>query len=380
MRPPPDTGIIPTSMAAEPHATISATRAQILKDIVSRQAIEAALALHSRGVDRADAALLAAAYHDGAEVDYGFFKGAARDLAGILCGAMKGQPVTLHRTSNMWIQVQGKRARSESYVMAYTEQALPSGAVQRFIGGRYLDTHECRAGQWRLTHRTYVMDWNTNRPSTSAWPDPPVDLKSFVPRGGQGASDPGRTLLATGAAGFKSREDHRMTNNVSTAQIDALIARQACHDLSMAYCRAADRGDEALMASIFHPDATVVSGIKNGSGADFARDITAFVKANLERCFHSVANEWYEIDGDQGVGESYVIAMVSAGGNDIMTGGRYLDAFERRDGLWKIRSRTFVLDWTTTHPTTFEQAGMYAPLTTRGAFGKNDPIYAFWGA
>ena len=167
-------------------------------------------------------------------------------------------------------------------------------------------------------------------------------------------------------------------NAISDQAIDQALSRQALHDLCMAYARAADRGDAELMESLFHEDATVISGIVNGDGKRFARDIVAFVTANLQRAFHSVANEWYEIKGDKAIGESYVIAMVTAGGNDIMTGGRYIDAFERRNGAWKFRSRNFVVDWTTTHPTTFESGGMYAALPTRGCFGKQDPVYAFW--
>jgi len=131
-----------------------------LRKLAAKHAIENALCTHSRGVDRADYNLLASAYHDDATVDYGFFVGPARQLAEILAGAQKGQPVTMHRTSNMWIAVDGDEARSESYVVAAIEQPNPAGAIRCMVGGRYLDSHACRAGTWRLTHRKYVMDWN----------------------------------------------------------------------------------------------------------------------------------------------------------------------------------------------------------------------------
>jgi hypothetical protein len=85
-----------------------------LRELAAKHAIENALSMHSRGVDRADYNLLASAYHDDATVDYGFFSGAARQLAEILAGAQKGQPVTMHRTSNMWIAVDGDEARSKA--------------------------------------------------------------------------------------------------------------------------------------------------------------------------------------------------------------------------------------------------------------------------
>jgi ketosteroid isomerase-like protein len=164
------------------------------------------------------------------------------------------------------------------------------------------------------------------------------------------------------------------------SQLDVALAKQALHELNMAYARAADRADAALMASIFHDDATVVTGLVNGTAADYAVKITSFVRENLERAFHSVANEWYEVRGDRAVGECYVIANATADGTDTLSGGRYIDAYERRNGVWKIASRTFVLDWSQAQPTSYESGGMYASLTTRGCFGKDDPIYAFWNA
>jgi hypothetical protein len=345
---------------------------------VSKGLIRQTLATHSRGVDRAEAPLLDSAYHPGASVDYGFFVGRASELVAALTAAQKTQPVTLHRTSNIWIKVAGERAHSESYVLAYAEQPASGGAAQRFIGGRYLDRHERRGGEWRIVHRHYVMDFNINRPSVSNWLDPPVSLACFAPRGGHGAADPGRALLAQHAASFTSRGAPTVSQ-ISDSTLDAALSREALHELNMAYARAADRADATLMASIFHDEGTVVSGLFNGNAQAYALEITRFVRANLERCFHSVANEWYEIRGDQAVGEIYVIANMTAGAKDTLTGGRYIDAYERRGGTWKIKARTFVLDWTHNAPTSHETGGMYASLTTRGCFGADDPIYAFWG-
>jgi len=349
-----------------------------LRDLVCRQAIANALAVHSRGVDRADENLLGSAYHEHATVDYGFFAGPARELVTVLAASQKAQPVTLHRTSNPWIVVDGDSARSESYVLAYVETLDGNEAMQRLVGGRYLDRHALRDDIWRLTHRTYVMDFNVNLPSTAAWADPPVALSQFVPRGGHGAVDPGRALLTVAAAKFESGGTSRVANPISDEDIDRALSRQALHDLCMAYARGVDRADQELLTSIFHEDATVVSGVVNGSGAKFAAEITAFVKANLERCFHSVANEWFEIRGNRAVGESYVIAVVTAAGNDVLTGGRYLDEFERRAGAWKFANRTFVCDWTLTQPTSYQSDGFYAALSTHGCYGRDDPVYAFW--
>ena len=165
--------------------------------------------------------------------------------------------------------------------------------------------------------------------------------------------------------------------------LDLALSRQALHELSMAYCRGADRADAALLASAFHEDASVVTGAYNGPAAEFARSVTQQIRANLVRCFHSVANEWFQIEGDRAVGESYVIALatrvVDGAEVDSLTGGRYLDRFERRGGAWKIAERVYVQDWNVNQPSTavFDDA-FYGNLKLRGCYGEGDPVFAFW--
>lgn len=343
-------------------------------DLIARHGILNALANHSRGVDRADANLLGSAYHDDATVDYGFYAGPAATLVDILANAQKSALPTLHRTSNCWIQTQGHRATAESYVIAYVEEA----DLQRWVMGRYLDRLECREGDWRLTHRTYVLDGNVNRPNSAARADLPTGFEHFVPAGGKGAADPGRTLLALHAA--SARNTSMTPSENREAALDAALARAEIHDLLMAYARGVDRADEALLASIFTDDSTVISGVVNGPGKDFAQQITAFVSQNLEMCFHSVANEWIDVRGEEAVGEHYVIAQMVQSGTEVLTGGRYIDRYVKHDGKWLIQSRTFVADWNHSHPSTMERDGFYEALTNRGCFGAADPVYAHWAA
>lgn len=170
---------------------------------------------------------------------------------------------------------------------------------------------------------------------------------------------------------------------MSDGSIEDALAKQALHDLVMTYARGADRADEAMLASVFHPDADVVTGVIDGKAPDYARDVVAMVRSNLRSTFHSVANEYYEVSGEKAVGESYVIAHMIAAGDEeteTLTGGRYLDRFEKRDGVWKIAHRTFVLDWSMTRPVTMETTGIYETLTTRGGYAPDDPSVAFWNA
>lgn len=171
-----------------------------------------------------------------------------------------------------------------------------------------------------------------------------------------------------------------MTIDKSTNALEDLVSRDALHRLIMTYCRAADRGDAELMASIFHEDATVVSGVCNGSAAYFAREVTKLIDENLAMCSHSVANTMFDIDGDRAVGECYVIALNrtkdAQAPFETLTAGRYLDRFERRDGVWKILEHVFVEDFRSTRPA--EPAGEKLEGAEYGARGSADPLYRFW--
>lgn len=346
--------------------------------LADRQEIANVLACHSRGVDRADAGLLARCYHDDATVDYRFFAGSASEFATILSAAQRAGPVTLHRTAQMWIETDGARASSESYVMAYASSVGEEGpATQHLICGRYLDRHEKRSGQWRLTHRTYVLDTNLNW--RGGMPLPGLgSLDSQMPVGGHGAADAGIVLLTQARARNMRKGSEPMT--YSEREIDAVISRQQIADLTMAYCRGVDRADASLLAQVFHEDATVVSGAFNGNGRDFALEICRLVEEAYEQTFHSIANQWIEVEGDRAIGETYVIAVSTSRGDertDTLTGGRYIDRYERRGGQWAIAERTFVLDWARREPSTRDMTGgMYAALDLHGLRGQGDPVFS----
>jgi hypothetical protein len=128
----------------------------------------------------------------------------------------------------------------------------------------------------------------------------------------------------------------------------------------------------------------VVSGAFNGNGKQFASEICKLVEATYEQTFHSIANQWIEVNGDGAVGETYVIAAATtrgdgaSGSTETLTGGRYVDRFERRDGRWAIMERTFILDWARTEASTRDMSGaMYGSLDLHGARGEADPSYAF---
>lgn len=352
--------------------TAPEARARLSEDVeafVARSAIATNLARHSRGIDRNDLALLLSVYHPDAEVAYGMFEGRAVDFASFLTDAMAGGPVTSHRTSIRLIRVDGSRARSESSVIAYARTLDGEGWVQRLIGGRYLDRHEQRGGAWRIVHRTYVLDWNANMPSREA------KVLGCDPEGAQRERDPAHRHFLD----FRGRSAGD-GGGMSTATLEEALAKQALHDLVTTYARGVDRADETLIGSVFHADAETMMGVFDGPAPGYIHGVAAMIRDHLKSCFHSIGNEYFEVDGDRAVGETYVIAhMLSGDGREeTLTGGRYLDRFEKRDGVWKISYRRFVQDWNRAQPATMETGGMYEDLRTRGGYAPDDPSIAFW--
>lgn len=154
--------------------------------------------------------------------------------------------------------------------------------------------------------------------------------------------------------------------------------RQALHDLTMTYVTGADRGDAAVMRSAFHPDGRMDTGLADAAIDVYAETMVGRTRSAFRTMFHSITNERYEIAGDRARGECYVSAYALTAGDDaqeIMAGGRYLDRFDRRDGVWKISHRLYVQDWRTSRPAPMPPApgGM-----ARGGFFPDDPAHAFW--
>ncbi len=165
--------------------------------------------------------------------------------------------------------------------------------------------------------------------------------------------------------------------------LQQLEDKQALHELNARYCRAADRADEGLFASLWGNGAQVNYGAFVGPASEFVRVVTAPDDIR-ERTFHSISNEYFEIDGDQARGEIYVIAVSTLNKDgaktDHLVGGRYLDEYEKTGDAWKIARRTFVHEWNMNFPTSAVwDEGLFGMIKLRGSRSKGDPIYALAG-
>lgn len=171
-----------------------------------------------------------------------------------------------------------------------------------------------------------------------------------------------------------------MMVQVEFSVLEEIQARQALHDINTRYCRGADRADAALFGSVWADGAQVDCGPFVGPAADFVRIVTAPDEVRV-RSSHTISNEYFEIDGEQGRGESCVTAVstlnIDGKQVDQLIGGRYLDQYKKVGGEWKIARRTFVLDWNMNMPATAD-AGLFAQFKQCGSRGKADPFFALF--
>ena len=142
-----------------------------IRNVASRQAISDLFARYAHGVDRCDLAVLQSVWWPDAEADFGQGYQNAHGWAAAVIDFLQTMSRTQHMITNLLVTFDSStEAHSQAYVHAYHEIANSSGALQNVVmGGRYLDNLECRNGEWRLLRRRFVLDWNSNVPSTAEW-------------------------------------------------------------------------------------------------------------------------------------------------------------------------------------------------------------------
>ena len=161
-----------------------------------RLAIAETLYLHSRGLDRLDAAVIRDAYWPESEVDYGSYKGNAHVFAELVIGALSQQyELTRHSLSNTLIELSGSSALCESYVHA--GHLLPGAKEELLFYGRYLDKMEKRSSQWKILHRQVVVDWIKRHPVVD---ERDSDAFDALAKGARQDSDPLYSFLQAGEA------------------------------------------------------------------------------------------------------------------------------------------------------------------------------------
>jgi hypothetical protein len=121
------------------------------------------------------------------------------------------------------------------------------------------------------------------------------------------------------------------------ARMRALLDRQEIADCQARIARGADRFDRELYLSACHPDAQVSVGGYTSSAAESFEGGMAGHAAGTIGTLHCLSTSNCDIDGDVAHVETYHIYCArTKDDTSWVATGRYLDQFERRDGVWGL--------------------------------------------
>ncbi|WP_231639104.1 nuclear transport factor 2 family protein [Sphingomonas profundi] len=132
------------------------------------------------------------------------------------------------------------------------------------------------------------------------------------------------------------------------------LDKRACTELIFRLARALDRCDETLLRSLFHEDATDDHGYFKGTAGELADWVFPLLRT-MERTMHTISNVLVDVSGDRAASEAYFVAYhdlrdAEGAAMRMTAAGRYLDRFERRQGVWKFSHRAAVYDWNAMEP------------------------------
>lgn len=143
-----------------------------LAAMLDREEVKAIPHRFARGLDRCDRSLIESCFHPDGIDDHGFFKGNAEEFCEWVMESLKIYDASQHIIATQNVEVSGSKAACESCFIAIHMMPTPDGVKELIVAGRYLDEMEKRDGEWKITLRRCVFDWNR---LTDAEPIPPRD-------------------------------------------------------------------------------------------------------------------------------------------------------------------------------------------------------------
>jgi hypothetical protein len=144
-------------------------------------------------------------------------------------------------------------------------------------------------------------------------------------------------------------------NQELDARLRELLDKQEIHERLMRYCRGVDRGDAELISQAFHTDAMADHGQVFFTGEDVGQMLAQMAARHTNASgTHFTGNELIEIDGDKAYSEVYFLSFRERerDGETVTFWrcARYIDQWERRDGVWGIVYRRVVDSWNRIDP------------------------------
>ncbi|MDZ4268488.1 MAG: nuclear transport factor 2 family protein [Mycobacterium sp.] len=158
-----------------------------------------------------------------------------------------------------------------------------------------------------------------------------------------------------------------------------LIDRAEISDCMQRYARGMDRQDRALLRSAYH-DGAIDDHVGFAGLVDDFIDWAFAYHSTQARYQHYLLNHTAEITGEVAHAETYYLFV----GTDrqpanhlTLSGGRYIDRLERRDGRWAIVERVCVVEWNAESASqiTEEVIAMMADSMRVATHDTTDPSY-----
>jgi SnoaL-like domain len=141
-----------------------------------------------------------------------------------------------------------------------------------------------------------------------------------------------------------------MTTDVELRErVARLEARAEIFDCMQRYARGIDRRDRTLLRSAYHDDAV-------DDHIGFVGPVEEFIDwafayhSTQTRHQHYLLNHSADVNGDEAHAETYYLFIGTdrePANHMTLSGGRYVDRLERRDGRWAIVDRVCVAEWMT---------------------------------
>jgi hypothetical protein len=147
---------------------------ETLQRLADRIDIQEALYRYARGIDRRNWDFLASAFHPGAEIHQGDFKGSIEQMIENVKLRHAAIEQSAHLMTNILIEFDGPDgAVVETYYLAYLRNdGLPAimrtaltgggapeaGKIDMRSLGRYIDRFERRDGHWRIARRVCIAE------------------------------------------------------------------------------------------------------------------------------------------------------------------------------------------------------------------------------
>ncbi len=87
--------------------------------------------------------------------------------------------------ANCLVELKDNRAVAETYGTAVHQGLTDQPETNLTVGFRFIDTLECRAGEWKILHRVATTEWVKRNLPEQQWPIP-----AQLRRGSRDRQDP----------------------------------------------------------------------------------------------------------------------------------------------------------------------------------------------